>query len=348
MILNAYAILDGLVSLLRLGLALPVIWLAWSSWRRWRLARNAAERDPIEDRFYLLVLLAGLLLSLNVLSWPLLYLLLQSYVPEWPDVMCIYGVTRIGSGSVGSSRHLPPLLMALQGMKPLLVFLSGTVFALHLVNRRTRTAPFTGRIFLGLMAVGLLATLDAAAELTYLAIPKKEEFLSSGCCTSLFEREHGPSRFVPPQMLGSNAADWLVPTYYAGNAAAVAAFLGAVWMSYRRKSSRWLFTIIPTVAVAALLLNWVFLTEVAAPRLVHQPNHHCPYDLVSRAPGSVAAVVLFVGATFSAGWACCIESFGRGLEPRSAVDRLVRAFLLAAAVAESTATVVLSILLASS
>ena len=57
--------------------------------------------------------------GLGLASWPLLYLLLQSYVPEWPDVMCIYGVTRVGAGSVGASRFLPGLVTALQVLKPL-------------------------------------------------------------------------------------------------------------------------------------------------------------------------------------------------------------------------------------
>ena len=134
--------------------------------------------------------------ALNVLAWPIFYLLLQSYVTEWPGVMCIYGVTRVGAGSLGSSRFLPPLLDTLQVTKPLLVFLSGAWFALHLVDRRTRTAPLTGRVLLLLLAASLLACADAAAELAYLSIPKKEEFLSSGCCTAAFA-EYGPTRFVP-------------------------------------------------------------------------------------------------------------------------------------------------------
>src|SRR5213076_326432 len=100
MILNAYAVLDAFLSLLRLGLAVLVLALGLPAWRQW--ARHAAvpeQRRALEDRSYLLFLLAGLLLVLNVVSWPVFYLLLQSYVPEWvgEGVMCIYGVTRIGA-----------------------------------------------------------------------------------------------------------------------------------------------------------------------------------------------------------------------------------------------------------
>src|SRR5689334_1488425 len=111
MILNANAVLDAFVGLLRLGLGLLVLALGIAAWRTWRgRADVPEERKALEDRCYLLFLMGGFLLCLNVAAWPIFYLLLQSYVPEWPGVMCIYGVTRIGSGSLGASRFLPPLV----------------------------------------------------------------------------------------------------------------------------------------------------------------------------------------------------------------------------------------------
>src|SRR6266567_550145 len=198
MILNAYAVLDAFVALLRLPLGLLVVGLGAGAWRRYRrlprVLANAAtpgEREALEDRNYLLSLLALLLVGLNLASWPLLYLLLQSYVPEWPGLMCIYGVTRVGAGSEGASRFLPGLLAALQGLKPLVVFGSGAWLVLYLLNRRTRTAPLLGRVFLALVACGALTAADAAAELAYLGIPKKEESLSTGCCTGAFAESSG-------------------------------------------------------------------------------------------------------------------------------------------------------------
>src|SRR5262245_21841028 len=112
MILNAYAVLCAFVAALELLCSLLVASLLWgkltarpSNARAGDLSDGPVERN--EDRSFLLYLSAGLLLLLGLASWPLLYLLLQSYVPEWPDVMCIYGVTRVGAGSVGASRFLP-------------------------------------------------------------------------------------------------------------------------------------------------------------------------------------------------------------------------------------------------
>jgi hypothetical protein len=323
-ILNAYAILDGFVALLRLGLAAAVVLLAVATWRRWRRL-SAADRPAVEDRYYLVFLLAGLLLGLNAMAWPLFYLLLQSYVPEWPGVMCIYGVTRIGAGTVGPARHLPALVTTLQATKPLVVFLSGAWFALHLVNRRTRTAPLTGHVLVGVLAAGVASLADAAAELAYLVIPKKEEFLSSGCCTT----ESDPNRFDPARLLEPAAEPWLTGAYFALNVLAPVALFAAARVARRRVPTGWLGPLL-AAAVANLVVGAVFLTEVAAPRLLDLPDHHCPYDLVERAPGAVVAVGLFLAGTLGVGWGCVAGWVGR--EPEAAARRSVvgGAFRLAA------------------
>ena len=148
MIVNPYAVLDALVAFLRLPLSLTLIALGALAWRQWRRAATAEERSAVEDRCYLLLTLAVVVLWLNVLSWPLFYLLLQSYVPEWPGVMCIYGVMQIGAGSMGSSQYLPSLLFHLQVLKPAVVFVSGAWFALYQVHWLSRSGPFLGRILL--------------------------------------------------------------------------------------------------------------------------------------------------------------------------------------------------------
>jgi hypothetical protein len=331
MILNAYAVLGLFVGLLRLGLGLLVLGLGLTAWRTWGRSASAPEvRKDLEDRCYLLYLMGGLLLGLNVLAWPILYLLLQSYVPEWPGVMCIYGVTRIGTGSLGPSRFLPGTVTALQAMKPALVFLSGAWFVLYLVNRRTRTAPLTGRVLLLLLAASALAVADAAAEITYIAIPKKEEFLAAGCCTGTFDEAASPSRFLPAG---------LVPEEWGGRLWAAYVALGVGLVLGSALGSRLCRHGVPRRALAPLLVaaalavpvNGVFLVEVAAPRLIRLPYHHCPYDLVPRAPESLVAIALFFGATFAVGWACVVAWLGNVPEAAPLLPRAVGRLLYAAA-----------------
>jgi len=329
MILNTYAVLDAFVTLLRLPLGLLVVGLGIAAWLRFRRPAVPEDRKALEDRNYLLSLLGLLLLGLNLVSWPLLYLLLQSYVPEWPGVMCIYGVTQVGAGSVGSSRFLPALLATLQSLKPLLVFGSGAWFVLYLLNRRTQTGPLLGRIFLVLVVFGLLTVGDAAVELAYLGIPKKEEALATGCCTGAFEEGSGSSWGVLLEALGNPGwRPWLYRAYYATNLA----LLAALFACTRRTSAPARHPALALgacvlVACAALLTGAVFLVEVAAPTVLHLPYHHCPYDLIPRAPDVVIGVALFVWGTFSVGWACVAGWLARGPETRpflaSAVEQLL-------------------------
>jgi hypothetical protein len=317
-ILNSYAVLDGFVSLFRLGLGLLVLGLGLLAWRAWsHRAQSVEGRQAVEDRGYLLFLLAGLLLILNVAAWPIFYLLLQSYVPEWPGVMCIYGVTRIGTGSAGISRFLPPLVTTLQVLKPGLVFLSGAWFILYLVNRRTHTAPLTGRVLALMAAAGLLAVADAAAEVAYLGIPKKEVFLSVGCCTGTLGGEDDASRFLPRGLTAEGAEPWLYGAYYTVQLGMIV----ALWSCCRRTDLKSILRCLgPLLGGAALSLavGAVYLIDVAAPRLLANflPHHHCPYDLVPQAPASVAAVAIFVGGCFCVGWACLAAWLGCHTESR--------------------------------
>jgi hypothetical protein len=323
MIVNAYAVVDAFLSLCRLGLGLGVLSLGLVAGWSWCCCAPAPEsRQAVEDRCYLLFLLAHLLLGLNVLSWPILYLLLQSYVPEWPGVMCIYGVTQIGAGSLGPSRWLPLLLVLLQALKPALVFVSGAWFVLYLLGRSTRTAPLTGRVLLVLMAVGVLAIGDAAVELTYLVIPKKEEFLSTGCCAVAFDEQPRALAWLPggPEEQ-ANDSGWFA-VYYGVNLVLILVLASCGWLIQPRSRRLWLLPLM-LGAILSLMVNAAFLVEEAAPRLLHLPYHHCPYDLIPQVPESLVAVALFVGGSFCVGWAGVVGWLGNTRESRAQVPVLL-------------------------
>jgi hypothetical protein len=323
MIVNGYAVLDGFLSLLRLGLGVVVLWLGVGVWRGWRAQLpGEGRRQALEDKCYLLFLLAGLLLVLNIASWPVFYLLLQSYVPEWPGVMCIYGVTQIGTGSYGLSRWLPTLVTTLEVTKPALIFVSGAWFVLYLVNRQTRTAPLTGRVLSLLLMAGLLAVADAAAEQAYLGIPKKEEIPPEGCCTAVFDSQTRASRFLPPVLTEPQTVPWLYAAYYALNIG-IALLLVLSWRVWGRQFPGGLLAVLFALAVLSLVVNAVFLVEVAAPHLIRLPFHHCPYDLVPKAPESLVAVALFFTGLFAVGWGCLVGWLAKHSEARPLVPGMI-------------------------
>jgi hypothetical protein len=78
----------------------------------------------------------------------------------------------------------------------------------------------------------------------------------------------------------------------------------------------------------ALPISAVFLIDVAAPALLRLPHHHCPYDLLPRAPESILAVVSFVMGTFAVGWACLTAWFADCPETRPFLSEQVRKLLV--------------------
>jgi hypothetical protein len=327
MILNAYAVLDASLSLVRLLVGLLIIGIGLSAWRMASPELTPERRRTLEDRGALLFLLAFLLLGLNLAAWPLLYLLLQSYVPEWPGVMCIYGVTQVGTGSLGPSRFLPPLVKTLQVTKPTLVFAGGAWLVLYMVNRQTATGPLLSRVLLALITLGLLAGADAAVEVGYLAIPKKEEFLSVGCCTAAVAPWERSARFLPEGLLRERDRPWLSAAYFGGTLGMVLALAG---YTRRLRRHRTLFWLVPLFlgAALALLISAVFLIEVAAPLLLHQPDHHCPYDLIPQVPGAVLGIALFLWGSFAVGWACVAGGLARCPQTEPMLPATVRKLLL--------------------
>jgi hypothetical protein len=344
MILNAYAVLVGFLALFRLALALMVIGLAIAAWRRWRPAADPETRRIVEDRCYLLYLLAFLLIGSNVVSWPLFYLLLQSYVPQWPGVMCVYGVTQIGAGSLGSSRFLPGLIRALEAMKPALVFASGAWFVLYLINRQTQTAPLLRRILVLVAAVGTLAVADAGVELTYLVIPKKEDFLFGGCCTAAFDSDSRASRFLPHALVGDHYRPWLVAAFWS----ITLGMIFALTISALSPAARTQWGLAPLLAGAllSLALGPIFLVEIAAPALLHLPYHHCPYDLIPEVPESMVGVALYLLGSFAVGWACVARWLGACPETRTFLGDKVATLLFVGLVGYLGASVMMAVELA--
>jgi hypothetical protein len=217
--------------------------------------------------------------------------------------MCIYGVTRIGTGSLGASRFLPALVTTLQATKPLLVFLCGAWFVLYLLNRQTKRAPLRSRLLLLLAALGFLAVVDASAEAAYLLIPKQEEFPAVGCCVDAFSSSVRASRFVPQALVGERYEGLLYIAYYAANLGMPVAILALLWRGEAARTNKRTLTRLCLGAASCVAVSALFLIEIAAPILLHFPGHHCPYDLLPQAPQSMAAIVLFVLATFAVGWA---------------------------------------------
>jgi len=310
MVLNGYTVLSVFFCLLRLLLSLVVVTVGIAAWRLSRQSYNTDRAETIENRSYLLMLAATVLIGMNVASWPLLYLVLQSYVPQWPGVMCIYGVTKIGAGTMGASRFLPVLLTGLHWTKPLLVFLSGSGYVLYLINRRTRTAQIQRRVVLVVLLMGGGSLVDSLLEGAYLTVPKTEILSEGGCCTNALEIVQQASKFDPRIHLNASQRPYLIATYYGLNLALIAGLFVHVIYKPPQSSRIWQWPLL-IAGLLSIPIGLLFLVEVAAPAILGLPFHHCAYDLITAAPESVLSVILLLGGCFSVGWSSIAGRFGR-------------------------------------
>jgi hypothetical protein len=321
-IVNAYSVLAAFVGLVELVLGVSVVALGVAALRR---SRRPLGDAPADSGVFLPFLVATVLLGVSLASWPLLYLLLDSYVPQWPDVMCIEGVTRIGTGSAGAAGRLPTLLHLLQATKPALVFATGAWLVLHVANRRTRTAPLTRRVLAALLVAGAVAVLDAGAQLAYVAIPKQETFLSQGCCTLADPGGRG-SGLLP--LDSDRSRTGLFVAFY-GVTAAMA--LGTWLAASRPAPARTAPRPVPLLlgALLSVPVGVLFLRHVAAPAFLGLPYHPCPYCLLSAAPVGVVGVSLYLLGVFGAGWGAVGRWLGDVEETRATLPPQARALHLA-------------------
>ena len=105
-------------------------WLGFYAFKvlrnREKPSQNQWEEIVLDERIRFLFFLGSGLLVLRLLSYPLFYLTLQSFVKHIQGAMCIYGVTMV----------LPHLFKFIKIEKPLLLFFCGQWLIWHSLSRK--------------------------------------------------------------------------------------------------------------------------------------------------------------------------------------------------------------------
>ena len=223
-----------------------------------REARARADAGGAAPRRPLLPLVAAALAATAVVSIPVGWLLLESWIPRWPGVMCVAGVRRIGEGTVGASRFLPDLAAALDFTRLLVLFAAGA----WLVLRRSAAVGAPRRAAIAAAILGAVALVDGAASFGFAVLPREEVHLEAGCCTV---PQRGDERLAAGPGGGGDG----LPAALIG----VAALLGAGALAARGRPGTGLLPlgVLALLAAASLPLAARFLAEVAAPAVLRSP-----------------------------------------------------------------------------
>ncbi len=302
MILNALSITMIFLGALS---ALLAIWGGISSlllYRRWGRPSTPEEKTSLEDRSYLILLIMVIVLLIRLINWPLFYVTLQSFISDIEGAMCIFGVTQVK----------PSLTRFLEFLKPVIFFLIGGWFILHVLDRATKTAPLMKRKLLLLSILSLLVLIDSIGDILLMIGIAPESLVS--CCTTVTDILNRPTRTTPESIFGPQYAQSLKTLYLIthllliGLVGLVLKFkkLGNTF-SLRRRILGFLF-------LFALLNSTLFVLsqiEVFSPAMMRLPFHHCLYCLWQYVPDSIPLFAFFSLGTFSVGWGFTTELFGK-------------------------------------
>lgn len=320
MILNAYTIIILFIAILTGILSLVLAISSFVQYRRFGRARTGEERTATENRSYLLLLIASVILIIKLLSWPFFYVTLQSYIPHIQGAMCIFGVAQSN----------PYLSSSMQISKPVVFFLIGGWLLLNSLDRTTETAPFFERKLLFLSLVSAAALVDSAGEVLYFT--SFEGGTDVTCCTLFFDLPERSTAMIPSSFLGEDYERYLFPLYYLSNII----FITFMAIGYVRFSPARFISLPVNLQVLSLLGAGVVLSlinaiislfalfEVIAPKIMELPYHHCIYCMWQYAPDSIVITALSVIGTFSVNWAFFLYIAGRNKETVPHMIKYVR------------------------
>lgn len=289
-------------------LAVPLGIMSFRIFQKWEKPLYAEERTDIENRSYLLLLTAAVILSLKLLTWPFFYVTLQSYIPSIRGAMCIFGVTQF----------YPSMSSALQLFKPLVFFLIGGWLLLNQLDRKTETSPLFRKKFLFLHLISFMVLIDSLGDLMYFTGFNTGS--SVACCTTFFDVPERATAVLPLSILGEAYEKYMLPSYYTMNMS----LLALMGVSYRGLQNNKLLPPWMTIAGAILAVLTAVITifamfEVIAPELMGLPYHHCIYCMWQYVPDSVLITALFIIGIFSPCWALLLNIMGRHSETDAAL-----------------------------
>ncbi|MCL4456289.1 MAG: hypothetical protein M1147_03925 [Nitrospirae bacterium] len=313
MILNAFTIIMLFITVLTGVLAIPLGILSFKVYQRWGNALYDEEKTAIINRSYLLGLMATVILFVRLLSWPLFYAALQSYVPDVHGAMCIFGVTRLQPGLTG----------IVQVLKPLVFFSIGAWLLLNRLDRATETSPLFRRKFLFLSIVSVMIIMDSAGDLIYLTGFDVKTFVS--CCTTYFDLPERPTAVITESLLGKGYDSYMLPLYYLSGAL----FIAFQFISYHRMRKGFSHSIkIGIIGFIIAVINAVItvlaMFEVIAPEVMNMPLHRCIYCMWQYSPHSILMTALFIIGTFSPGWSLILNIAGRDKETTATLERYLK------------------------
>jgi len=315
MILNALSITTIFVGIV------SAVLMAWGgitssllSWR-WGKATTTEERTKLEDRSYLVLLIAVVILVVRLLNWPLFYGTLQSFIPDIEGAMCIFGVTQVR----------PVFTKFQESLKPIVFFLIGAWILVHMLDRATRTSPLMRRKLIFLSILSIFVVVDSIGDAVLMMTIRPGAVVS--CCTTVTDILARPTKTTPESILGPGYAHILEISYFVGNFVLIGLVGFMLWGKKLETPSRRKGIPLGLIFLFAIVNGFIFVLsqiETLAPKIMHLPYHHCLYCIWQYVPDSIAMYLFFIIGTFAVGWGFTADAIGRKGEAAEILPRYLK------------------------
>ncbi|MEK7296307.1 MAG: hypothetical protein AAB069_00270, partial [Planctomycetota bacterium] len=205
MIINVHTIIMLFVAFVSVALGGYLLYATIRAILAFRGILSSETKARFEQKGYLIFLVACVVLFVRMLIWPWFYFMLQSFVPEIPGAMCMFGVTQI----------LPATVTFLQIIKPVAFFFMGGWLLCYAVDKSVPTTPLMRRILFYLLPVCIILLVDGVADITY--VLRMKPLMSVSCCATFFDVPLRPSSLIPQSLFGQHFQDTLFFVYYVTN-----------------------------------------------------------------------------------------------------------------------------------
>jgi hypothetical protein len=276
--------------------------------RQLRESEGIDETASAQNRIHLSLLLLFTAFVIRLVTWPLLYIMLQSLIPIVPGAMCIYGVTQV----------MPTFLSFLQVIKPLAFFLIGGWLLFYGLDVSLKRRSLVNQSIRLLIMVAIVAAADGIAEVLFVLLFSPPGVAVS-CCTVVADLIIPARPLIPVPLLSAHYYNALLVGYHVFNLG-LAGFIGL--LIWRKNTKRvWLLL----AAIAALLnglITYGAFKEYLGPRLMSLPDHHCLYCMLQYRPISIGILGLFVLGSFLAIWPQWLSRAVGVNEAREGLDSL--------------------------
>ncbi len=314
MILNAYSVIILFISFL---IGIVSVLLAVVSLRSfYSESVSKLDFEGAQQREYLLLHLAQVILVVEALMWPFLYFTLHTFVPYIEGAMCIFGVTQ----------SQPALSSIVQIYKTVVFFLIGWWLILNAIDKSTEESPLFRLKTISLFIISLFVVFDSIMTIYYITGFNIE--VDVACCTTIFDLQERKTTALSKAIWGQTFQDKILPVYYISSVLYVLLLFLNYRLTKKGKASKLLMGGAFLYSILNAVLTVIAYFEVLAPLIMNLPEHHCIYCMWQYQPLSILSSFLFILATFSSGWALFVWLSARRSIPVDKVNRYLEKIYL--------------------